>query len=101
MLYKHPEGSSDVSVPCLRVCNTDDIYLLGALKGGKIKGDATGDGRVSLSDVTSLQRIIARLESFEDYPLNARKNSDVNGDGDINMQDVTDIQKYIAKLIVF
>ena len=28
MLYKHPEGSSDVSVPCLRVRNCDEIVAV-------------------------------------------------------------------------
>ncbi|MDO5294689.1 MAG: hypothetical protein Q4F05_18285, partial [bacterium] len=28
ILYKHPEGSSDVSVPCLRVRNTEEIVLV-------------------------------------------------------------------------
>lgn len=42
VLYKHPEGKSDVSVPVLRVRNCDDIVLAGKADNTK-KGDKAGD----------------------------------------------------------
>ena len=44
VLYKHPEGKSDVSVPVLRVRNCDDIVLAGKADAGATKkDDKTGD----------------------------------------------------------
>ena len=42
VLYKHPEGKSDVSVPVLRVRNCDDIVLAGKADNTK-KGDKADD----------------------------------------------------------
>ncbi len=44
VLYKHPEGKSDVSAPVLRVRNCDDIVLAGKADAGATKkDDKTGD----------------------------------------------------------
>ena len=49
-----------------------------------------------MEDVTKIQRVLAKLDSFTRI---AEKNSDVNGDNKITLEDVTIIQRYIAKLI--
>ncbi|MBR4172802.1 MAG: hypothetical protein IKR46_00325, partial [Clostridia bacterium] len=59
-----------------------------------VMGDADGDGEVSMTDVTLVQRVIAKLTTLEDISL-----ADVNGDGELTMLDVTNMQKFIAKLI--
>ncbi len=61
-----------------------------------IKGDADLDGEIKMSDVTLIQKHIAKLVELTG---NQSKNADVNGDSTINMLDVTQIQKFIAKLI--
>ena len=59
-------------------------------------GDLNNDGFVTVSDVTCLQKLIARycdeLDSIETV-----ENADVNGDGRITISDATFLQRYIAK----
>ena len=43
VLYKHPEGKSDVSVPVFRVRNCDDIYLAKESSSGNQGGDDSSD----------------------------------------------------------
>jgi predicted RNA-binding protein len=52
-----------------------------------------------MSDVTSLQKIIAKLITTESLGENAEVNADVSKDGELQMEDVVLIQKYIAELI--
>ncbi|MCH5304680.1 MAG: dockerin type I repeat-containing protein, partial [Ruminococcus sp.] len=73
--------------------------VIKALTNGKIdtsvKGDVDFDGKVSISDVTTLQKYIAKSAELDDDKL---LNADFNGDGEINISDVTAIQKHIAKI---
>ena len=62
------------------------------------KGDPTGDGKISMLDVTDVQRFIAGLIDFDNEQEYA---ADVNYDDKITMSDVTDLQKYLADLISF
>lgn len=39
VLYKHPEGESDVSVPCLRVRNCDEIIAVNAAENDELQED--------------------------------------------------------------
>lgn len=59
-------------------------------------GDVTGDGSVTISDVTMIQRYVADLTSFTPSQLTA---ADTNGDGGITIADATQIQLYIAQLL--
>ena len=56
-----------------------------------LRGDANGDGRVSMGDVTKLERIILALDPST--PV-----ADVNRDGSINMGDVTKLERLILGL---
>jgi hypothetical protein len=56
-----------------------------------LRGDANGDGRVSMGDVTKLERIILSLDPST--PV-----ADVNRDGLINMGDVTKLERIILGL---
>ena len=58
-----------------------------------VLGDANGDDRVNMADVTAIRRYIA---NSVEYPLAVEIAADVNGDGRINMADVTAIRRYIA-----
>lgn len=62
-------------------------------------GDVNCDIKVTMEDVTALQKIIAKLITYDNYGEFSEENSDVNHDGDVTMVDVTVIQKYIAKLV--
>jgi len=58
-----------------------------------IPGDANGDGKCTVSDVSLMKRHIAGLVS-EDQLIYL--NADVNGDGKVNATDITRIKRYIA-----
>lgn len=62
-------------------------------------GDVNCDGKVSMLDVVSLQKVIAKLTTHEGYGEKSEITSDCNHDGKINLLDVTQIQKFIAKLL--
>ncbi len=64
-----------------------------------VSGDINCDGKINMEDVTSLQKIIAKLIDFEKYGETSKANADCNHDGKVNMEDVVQIQKYLAKLI--
>ena len=74
---------------------SEDVYTV-LVNGGTICGDADGDGNVSISDVTSVQRAIAELydDAFD------AKAADVDGDGKVTVNDATLIQYYLAELPV-
>ena len=58
-----------------------------------VKGDANGDGAVSISDVTCIQNYLA------DLPVGIVLDAaDVTGDGEIAVTDVTNIQYFLAGL---
>lgn len=61
-----------------RFVHIDGISILG-------NGDVNGDGRLSISDITSLINMILSSQAGNDNPINA----DVNGDGEITIRDVT------------
>lgn len=56
-------------------------------------GDADGDGSVSITDVTKVQRYLAELDTLEGIYLHA---ADVNQDGSVDISDATVIQMYLA-----
>lgn len=59
------------------------------------KGDVNGDGKLSVSDATAIQKYVASI----DVEIIA-KNADVNGDGKISVADATYLQKVLAGIIV-
>jgi len=61
----------------------------------KILGDINEDGKLTIKDVTLLQKIIAKVLILPPEKFNQ---ADFNGDGSINIKDVTAIQKKIAKI---
>lgn len=64
--------------------NTETNYL---------RGDANGDGFVTIYDVTALQRHLANLELLSENNLTAA-DIDVNG---LDISDATNIQRYLAE----
>ena len=58
-----------------------------------LRGDANGDGYVTIYDVTALQRHLANLELLSENNLTAA-DIDVNG---LDITDATNIQHYLAE----
>lgn len=59
-----------------------------------MRGDADGNGRITVDDVTTIQKYCARLLTLSEDDLRA---AEVNGDKTININDATDIQRRLAK----
>lgn len=58
-------------------------------------GDANGDGEVSITDATTIQRHIAGIEYIPQERIEA---ADVNNDGSIRILDATLIQRFVAMI---
>lgn len=72
------------------VVDNDIKYVL--LKSESTPGDATGDNKVNLGDVSLILKYIANWEVSPNLDA-----ADVTGDGAVNLSDVTLLLKYIAK----
>lgn len=71
-------------------------YVLTGSEGGRIKGDADGDGFVTVRDVTEIQRCIAELDELDEE---SRAAADVDGNGEVTVMDATRVQEYLAEFI--
>ena len=77
-----------------------DLALITALdplyteKEEMLFGDVDGDGKITISDATLIQKAAIDLVQLTDRQ---KMLSDVNGDGRISILDVTCVQKYIAE----
>lgn len=59
-------------------------------------GDASGDGRIAISDASIIQKHLAKMVTLSSDALAL---SDVSGDGKVTIVDASLIQKYLAKVI--
>ena len=57
-------------------------------------GDVNRDGKVTISDVTAIQRHLAEIEPLTDEQLAL---ADTDGDGEVTIDDATLIQMYLAE----
>ncbi len=62
-----------------------------------LSGDANGDGKVNIYDVTEIQKQLAELAHLNDTQLCA---ADVVRDGNLALNDVTELQRYLAEFQV-
>ena len=71
---------------------TASITAFSAEKNGYLRGDANGDGNVSIMDVTIIQRRLANIpvSSFDEIA------ADINNNG-LDVNNPTKIQRYLAK----
>ena len=60
-------------------------------------GDVTGDGRISIRDVTAIQRHLANINTLSGKQLRA---ADVDGNGKVTIDDATHLQRYLAEFDV-
>ena len=67
-------------------------------------GDLNGDDVVNVTDVTSVQRYLANLQTLTEQELGAADvntdGADVNTDGKVTIDDVTLLQRYLAEFDV-
>ncbi len=61
-----------------------------------IKGDVNGDGRVTVSDATLIQKSIASLAQLDGRQIAA---AEITGDRVVSVTDATRIQKYLAGVV--
>lgn len=60
-----------------------------------IRGDADGDGKVTVLDATRIQRYLAKMVGEGELDMTA---ADADGDGKVTVLDATRIQRVLAKL---
>lgn len=65
---------------------------------GGLKGDADGDGEVSVMDATLIQRYLAQQVTIDAIIF---ENANVDGDTELSVLDATGIQRFIAKIITW
>ena len=63
-----------------------------AAESGYIRGDADGDGKVSIRDVTEIQRKLVNIPT----PNFNEKAADIDSNG-LDITDATNIQRYLAE----
>ncbi len=69
-----------------RVCAASEKYIL---------GDANGDGKVNIHDVSYIQMILAEYPADDNY---SELSADVDGNGEIDIVDATYIQQWLAEM---
>ena len=72
------------------------VIPVGATEASPLWGDANGDGKVNINDVTCIQRHVAELETI---PEANRQAALVSGEATLSVQDATLIQQYLAELL--
>ena len=78
---------------CIRCDAVTDIKSIRPRSNTFTPGDATGNGRISLSDVLMLRKYIAGITDMTNEQIGR---GDITGDGLITMSDVLKIRKIIA-----
>ena len=86
-------GKQTVMVTYQNKTTTFDITVKPTIYDYQI-GDSNLDGRITVSDVTAIQRYLVELENFTDEQILL---ADTNGDGEIDIADATHLQMYIAE----
>ncbi len=71
------------------------VFAFPADAAEKLLGDANGDGRITVSDATAVQRHIAGLESIPEERLSCAM---VDNGKTLSINDATVIQKYVAAI---
>lgn len=77
--------------------NHFSLYVLTSEKADVMLGDVDGDGKVSIDDVTDIQKYIANTMNFTEKQIAL---ADVDKNGTVSIDDVTLIQKHLAGMAV-
>ncbi len=83
--------ANGVALPSLHVFKN---VCTGSVNMTVLLGDSDGDGNVTISDVTEIQRLLAETVVFDDSQL---LSSDVDLDCEITINDATEIQRFLAE----
>ena len=83
-----------ICVIALAVALLAAMCLPAAAAGSYIRGDADGDGEVTIADVTVIQRVLVGLS----VPAFNEKAADIDGKG-LDITDATAIQRKLVSLI--
>lgn len=70
------------------------LFAVSAQESSYLRGDADGDGKITISDVTKIQRILADLEP--DTGGDVAMRADLDGSG-LGISDATQIQRWLAE----
>ena len=106
-LDPHPtaQGHKDIADKLYEATYKTVAEKLGIEVEEGISGDADGDGKVSILDVTCIQKLLAEIcdrdgSSFSGRIITAieKKLLDADGDGKVTIQDATAIQFRLADL---
>lgn len=76
--------------------SADSVTYRYKLREGGMFGDTNGDGKVTVSDATTIQKYCASIVNFSD---STKLLADVDGNGRITVSDATKIQKYLAGIV--
>lgn len=96
------EGENVITVSCLSSSGLKRNYTLtvtrekGEGNTETVKGDANGDGKVSVTDALTIVRHINGFAALEGDRLTA---ADVNGDGKVNITDALTIVRFVNGFI--
>ena len=95
--YKNIKGPSDTGLEntyrITKITSDLTVTVTTSYTGGEsgfLLGDVNSDGRVSMLDITTLQRYVNGWDVTIDP-----KAADLNGDGEIGMKDITSLQRLI------
>ena len=83
-----------LSVACPYPYDDEITYEVWIKEREILIGDANGDGRVDVRDVTAIQRHLAAIELITEEQLAA---ADTNGDGRVDINDATHLLMYLAE----
>lgn len=83
-------GLIGLALICLLV--TIGMVIPVSAAGSYLRGDADGDGEVTIADATVIQRTLANIPTASLF----KKAADVDGDG-MSITDATNIQRYLAQ----
>ena len=79
---------------CFCSCQTSAASGISKKKPYDLLGDADGDGEITITDATTIQRHLVSLITLS---KDAQACADTNGSGDIDITDTTQIQRYLAE----
>lgn len=79
----------------------ENVYDISKIAGAKIvvavKGDVSGDGRVTAEDLTVLARSVGRIEAISDPVMQAL--AELTGDSVVTAPDLTELARYVGRII--
>lgn len=88
-------NENDIPISNTKLLDTKtSVAVVGHIGKPELTGDVDGNGVLTVSDATLIQKYSASLVEFTDKQL---KLGDVNGDGTVNVLDSTEIQKRINR----